>query len=347
MKAGLIVFTLLYPLAFEQTHADVMYVANAGNNTVRRFDLATAADLGVFATGLNIPKALAFDSEGNLFVSNLGDNTIAKITPSGAKSVFASKTNDPFLAGPEGLAFDSAGNLYVANGDSAVIERFTAAGGVGEVFGQGNMQSPVDLAFDREGNLFVADYQTSQILKFQPDGLGPFMFANSAAPFDPRALAFDRAGNLFVANANSHNIQRFTPAGASSVFYVPLAEPSRMAFGPDGALYLINASYANVTEIEKFASDGRYLGPFTQSGLNAPSDIAIQVQAPKLNISKIDTATVRLAWPSAYTNYTLQRTTNLASPDWSDVTSVPQADGTNRWLLIPCSSPAEFYRLAK
>ncbi len=81
----------------------------------------------VFAnTGLSNPHGLAFDSAGNLYVANFGDNTIEKFTPGGVGSVFASTgLNQPF-----GLAFDSAGNLFTANLNSMTIEKF-APNGVG------------------------------------------------------------------------------------------------------------------------------------------------------------------------------------------------------------------------
>ena len=49
--------------------ADVLYVANFNGNTIERF---TANGVGsVFASsGLSNPYGLAFDSAGNLFVSN-------------------------------------------------------------------------------------------------------------------------------------------------------------------------------------------------------------------------------------------------------------------------------------
>src|SRR6266513_1907712 len=61
-----------------------------------------------FASGLDGPEGLAFDSAGNLFVTSFLGN-IYKFTPSGARTTFASGLNDAM-----GLAFDGAGNLFVA-----------------------------------------------------------------------------------------------------------------------------------------------------------------------------------------------------------------------------------------
>ena len=68
----------------------------------------------IFASGLTSPFALAFDSGGNLFVAdggneNAGSGAVYKFTPAGVRTTFALG-----LSVPAGLAFDSAGNLFVA-----------------------------------------------------------------------------------------------------------------------------------------------------------------------------------------------------------------------------------------
>jgi hypothetical protein len=56
---------------------------------------------------LNEPRGIAFDTEGNLFVCNAGDNEILKFTPTGAQSTFASGLNRP-----SDISFDADGNLF-------------------------------------------------------------------------------------------------------------------------------------------------------------------------------------------------------------------------------------------
>ena len=76
------------------------------------------------------PLGLAFDSNGNLYVSTesngLEPDLILKFTPVGVKSTFATGLNYP-----RGLAFDSSGNLFVAEVPVATtgnILEFTSAG---------------------------------------------------------------------------------------------------------------------------------------------------------------------------------------------------------------------------
>jgi len=73
---------------------------------------------------LSYPFDLAFDSAGNLFVTDWGNGSghIYKFTPDGVRSTFAE------LGAPEGLAFDGADNLFVVDEDTGNIFIFTPDG---------------------------------------------------------------------------------------------------------------------------------------------------------------------------------------------------------------------------
>jgi sugar lactone lactonase YvrE len=124
------------------------------------------------ASGLRQPQGLAFDSAGNLFVTDLGTGVIGsviyKFKPTGvARSIFASGLDFPI-----DLAFDSAGNLFVGETYTGNIYKYTPDG-VRTLFASG-MFAPASLAFDYRGNLFVVDLglteAPSAIYEFKPDG---------------------------------------------------------------------------------------------------------------------------------------------------------------------------------
>jgi DNA-binding beta-propeller fold protein YncE len=71
-------------------------------NAIREFS-RSGVDLGYFATtGLSAPAGLVFDKEGNLYVSNRGDNTIRIFSRSGDDLGYFATTG---MIGPVGLAF--------------------------------------------------------------------------------------------------------------------------------------------------------------------------------------------------------------------------------------------------
>jgi hypothetical protein len=180
-----------------------------------------------FGSGLTSPFALAFDSGGNLFVAdagneNAGSGAVYKFTPAGVRTTFALG-----LSNPAGLAFDSAGNLFAAefgeiNGGPGTgrIYKFTP-NGVRTIFASGLFE-PQGLAFDRAGNLFVAAGGT--VSKFTPTGVHTAFASGLTTPF---ALAFDSGGNLFVADGGDPwttppvpgGVYKFTPTGLRSTIF--------------------------------------------------------------------------------------------------------------------------------
>jgi sugar lactone lactonase YvrE len=75
-----------------------------------------------FASGLNAPTGLTFDSTGALFVADLNGN-IYEYTPNGTQSIFASGLNAPI-----GLALNSAGDLFEADANSGTIYELSPNG---------------------------------------------------------------------------------------------------------------------------------------------------------------------------------------------------------------------------
>jgi sugar lactone lactonase YvrE len=178
-----------------------------------------------FATGLNFPAGLAFDNAGNLYEADANSHNIYKFTPSGTRSTFATG-----LIGLDGLAFDTVHNLLfvtsIATGNVGKIFEFTT-GGVRSTFASGAIIS--QMAFDSSGNLFATDQNTGSLYKFTPGGVRS-TFATGLN--NPVGLAIDSAGNVFEADNSGYNINEFTPDAVESTFNASLPDPVDLAFQP-------------------------------------------------------------------------------------------------------------------
>ena len=159
-----------------------------GGGSILQFN--SAGSKSTFVSAQSRPRGLAFDSSGNLFVAittldtgtGFFQGTIAKTTPTGTQTTFASPSGNFFL---EDLKMDNAGNVYAIgqNNDdpnlASTIFKFTP-GGVQSTFGSLSGQA-FGLAFDTAGNLFVASLADRSIYKFTPAGaqsvfVGPSAF---------------------------------------------------------------------------------------------------------------------------------------------------------------------------
>ncbi len=236
-----------------------LYVSLLGNGSAGSGSIVRITPAGVqstFATGLNTPVGLAFDTQGNLFVADAISGSIFKFTPAGVKSTFATGL------GPLGLAFDAQGNLYEADAESNAIFKFNPAGAQ-STFATG-LNRPNGLAFDARGNLYESEYGndptsggTNYIIKFSPTGgrIGSFVTMTSVAFY---GLAFDSQGNLFAGisgDGSPEYIAKITPAGVPSKFSSQAGGPHGLAFDTQGNLY---ASGELESRIYKFDAAGSY-----------------------------------------------------------------------------------------
>lgn len=103
---------------------------------------------------LNGPGGLDFDPDGNLYVANNLGNTIVKIDPQGAISLFS---NSPLIQAPGGVAIDGSGNMFVAMYGTHSIVRFRLDTGEAETFAQDPllMNRPNDVKLARGGGLLT------------------------------------------------------------------------------------------------------------------------------------------------------------------------------------------------
>lgn len=180
------------PLGLARDAAGNMYVADSGNNTIRKISASgnvvtlagTAGTSGTndgigAAARFSFLKGLTVDGAGNVYA--VDGNAVRKVTPTGAVRTLAGV---PGIAGdtdgpgatarfsqPWGIVADSAGNVYVADTDNFLIRRIapdgmvtTYAGSRGNRgTGNGSIGSvsflgPKGIARDAGGNLYVTDW---------------------------------------------------------------------------------------------------------------------------------------------------------------------------------------------
>jgi hypothetical protein len=79
----------------------------------------------VFVSGFTTPCRTSFDGAGNLYVVDVPENTIYKVTPTGATSVF---TNE--IPTPRGITFDPFGNMLVADLTEGMVYKVSPQGQV-------------------------------------------------------------------------------------------------------------------------------------------------------------------------------------------------------------------------
>ncbi|MGA2684904.1 MAG: hypothetical protein ABSF51_07610 [Verrucomicrobiota bacterium] len=204
LSLGYIFLLLGGPLA----HADdYVYVSNTGAGTITQ--IGPDGNTSTFASGLDSPEGLAFDSAGNLFVADAGDGTISEISSSANMSTFVSGLNSPAA-----LAFDPGGNLYVETLGDQTISKIDSGGNV-SIFATGISSYYRDgayLATDNEGNVYANTAHTME--KFDSNGNPSTVAGGGIDGNFYEGMALDGNGNLCLALQNAGSVDCFGGTGS-------------------------------------------------------------------------------------------------------------------------------------
>lgn len=194
--------SLNYPAGVTVDIAGNVFIADAGNNVVRRISpggiITTVAGNGtnIYAgdhgpatnASLYFPQGVTVDPDGNLFIADSGNDVVRQVNTNGTITTVA------------------GGGTQTGNGIAATKAR---------------LNYPAGVAMDAIGNLFIADYGDNVVRKVNTNGIittvagggilsGNGIAATNASLNGPEGVAVDAYGNLFVATPGSNVVRKVT-----------------------------------------------------------------------------------------------------------------------------------------
>ncbi|PTR01539.1 putative Ig domain-containing protein [Mucilaginibacter yixingensis] len=220
-----------------------LYVALGYDNVIKKITpqgvvslfagsgVAGSADGKGQLASFNGPRGLAVGPDGAVYVADVSNHMIRKITPDGTVTTLAGNTvygnaNGTGMAAsfhqPMGVCVDIFGNVYVADGANNLIRKITPAGTVSTFAGSGKQgfadgkateaafNAPWAVTVDDLGNVYVMDILNNRMRKITQDG----MVSTVANNFNfPVSVILDNAGNALIVEQSGPQIKKVSLSG--------------------------------------------------------------------------------------------------------------------------------------
>ena len=294
--------------------AGSLYVSDAADNRIRKISRAgvitTYAGTGVpgysgdggaaVSAQLNSPYGLTMDGLGNLYVADLGNGRVRKISPAGTITTVAGGGSIPAagnngtaatllsLNAPRNVAWDKRGSIYISDFTAHRVYRLTPDGSLVTAAGSGTqgfggdgaaavdaqLAFPAAVAADADGNVYIGDTQNHLIRKVSNGVITSIGRAGA-----PTGMAIDSFGSLYVADPSGGQLLTFPLNGAPGALPIVARD---LCFAPDGYAYSTDGSFVrriSFTGSSVLVAGGGSLaygdgGPAISARLNHPSGVS-------------------------------------------------------------------------
>jgi DNA-binding beta-propeller fold protein YncE len=167
------------------------------------------------------PLGLAFDTSGNLYVTDLSGPFQKVLVIDRSATVIRTLGETSKLSFPNGVAVDGAGNVFVSDSNNGRLLMFGTDGQIraqiGRGVGQGNLGLPRGLAVDGQDRVFIADATGQGVFIYRVPSddssrLEYLGFIGGEGVVDarfeyPNSVAVDARGRLYVADTFNDRVQ--------------------------------------------------------------------------------------------------------------------------------------------
>jgi tripartite motif-containing protein 71 len=255
-----------------------VWVANNGGNNVVKFSSDFAGATSYPGAGINTPRALAVNADGDVYVADTLNERVQELDPEGnVLAVFGvNGRNFGSLTGPEGLALAPDGHLVIADTLEYAMQELDPNGAFLRRWGNHNeFQLESDAAVDPSGNIYVADTGHDEVQKWDA-ALSAGTVIGQGQLAAPQGVAVDPAGNVYVADTGNNRIAKFDPTGNLVASWGGFNLPADVEYWAP-VLYVVEAGGDRVDEL---SPDGSVLARWGGSGggagqFNAPEGIGV------------------------------------------------------------------------
>lgn len=223
-------------------------------------------------SGLNVPRGVAVDGQGNVYIADTGDNALKQWSAS-TQQVAPLGSG---LSNPASVAVDRYGNLFVADSGNHAIEEWSVASQQLAPLVSG-VSNPFGVAVDWQGNIYFSDTGNNAIEEWNAVSQQVTTLIGTGLS-NPTGVAVDGQGNVYFADTGNNAIKMWNPAspqGATTLVGSGLSNPSGVAVDPLGNVYIADTGN---NAIKQWNAGSQLVSMLLGSGISGPTGVAVDAQ---------------------------------------------------------------------
>ena len=221
------------PTGVDIDDAGNVYVADAGNDRVQKFDANGNFIMSLGEGQLSNAHDVAVSDDGLIYVLNNDIYNYVHVLSADGTPITQwgdrVTADGHFLPPTTAIALDSAGYVYVGMlGGNQQINKFSSTGEFVTSWGtngtgDGQVYGVTGIAVDGIGNVYVAEYGNHRVQKFDPNGVFLAKWGTKGigwgTPYpgpqfdEPEGIEVDSGGNFYVADSMNCRVQKFDTNG--------------------------------------------------------------------------------------------------------------------------------------
>ncbi len=257
-----------------------LYIADERNHRLRKVSgqgiITTAAGLGLSGYSgdggpainakLNAPHAVAIDLAGYIYIAEVGNHSVRRISPSGFISTIAGDGVAGYRGDggtatlarfrePSGLAINAKGDIYIADKGNGAIRKISTLGII-STEAQG-LAFPEGLSFDAAGRLYIAESGGDRLLRLDLDG----RLVTVSAADAPRGVAVDKDGGVYVSETAKHRVRKINggiiggtgfpgfDGDGGAALSAQFNSPGALVVDPDGSVFVADSGNHRIRKL--------------------------------------------------------------------------------------------------
>ena len=227
------------------------------------------------------PQNIATDSEGNVYVTDLGNRRVQQFDNNGVflKAWGSSGSGAGQFNSVSGIAVDE-NSVYVVDNQLNKIQKFDTDGNFVTQWGTqgtnpGQFMFPSGITIGANSTVVVVDSGNNRIQQFTADGDFVMEFGSSGTANDqfisPTGITTDADGNIYVSDPSANRIKKFSPTGDFIEAFGPNSagipiRPNGIQIDPEGNIYVADGDNNRILRLD---STGMTLTSFGTMGTSS------------------------------------------------------------------------------